>query len=314
MIPQFLIYLIPIAAVISVFLLFFRMDENSEAIVIKSAGKGPSFFLRPITAAALIMMSCGYFLTLYLNPQSFKMFRLMQDDIRQSFASAFLEEGSFVHPSSGLTLYIHKHLGPQHYSGIMIHDERNYKETWTLFSEEGHLILKENQAYISLNKGHRIQIDQKGGANMVSFDHYNTNIDFAGKGPKIIKDVADEKKLIELLRPSLSIKDKPNLARKYYVNAHERLSVPLSVFALMVFVAVYMSTLSFNRTKRWPRYIYLFLTVGLIEVSFFMFKHLTLKNHIFVVGMYFNTIFPLILSAYLVWRYRSLSSKIFGRL
>ena len=105
--PRFLDIVLPIGAFIAVLFVFNRLTAESELVVMRAAGLGPSragpagLCAWPASPSLVLMSLSAYFL-----PASNREFKDLQFEIRNRFVSSLLQEGAFTTISDKLTIYI----------------------------------------------------------------------------------------------------------------------------------------------------------------------------------------------------------------
>ena len=105
-IPNALVYSIPMSTMISTLLVFGRLSSDSEITAMKSCGigiwsiaKGPLLFAGALSALCLYIQST-------VVPYSYERSKTLLHELRLSTPLAILEEGRFVQPFAGYSVYI----------------------------------------------------------------------------------------------------------------------------------------------------------------------------------------------------------------
>ena len=99
--PKFVAILLPIAVFAAVLVVYNKLRNDSELVVMRAAGMSQTALARPGLTLGIIAVLFGYALQLYLVPATTHTFRLKQIDYRNSYGSILLQEQHFNTPISG---------------------------------------------------------------------------------------------------------------------------------------------------------------------------------------------------------------------
>ena len=94
MLPNFLPVILPIALFCVVVFVYAKLIMDRELVVMRASGLGQMAIAKPALVLAVLVVGVGYFLNLYLIPESYRMFRQMQWDIRYNYSHILLKAGS----------------------------------------------------------------------------------------------------------------------------------------------------------------------------------------------------------------------------
>jgi len=104
--PQIMLLVLPISAFVAVLYIFNRMISESELVVLQTAGLGPIRLLRPVLVFGLLLASLIAVSAHILTPIARGQFNDRSAQVSQDLAGRFLRAGEFIHPTSGLTVFI----------------------------------------------------------------------------------------------------------------------------------------------------------------------------------------------------------------
>lgn len=237
--PNLLVIILPIAFFFGALYALHRLSNESELVVMASAGMSHSQIAAPVMAAAAIIMAAGYLFGLYLMPLGQRALRETKVDIRADIGSALLNEGAFNTPAKGLTVFIRRIGANGHLEGILVHDNRNQKNPTTYFAENGLMVQTPRGPRLIMQSG-TVEQTAAGGArlSMLKFARYVFDLDQFSSATKVGERASNEQFLNELFHPSPQLRSKTR--RAYIAEGHNRISQPLYciAFALIALTAV----------------------------------------------------------------------------
>jgi lipopolysaccharide export system permease protein len=240
LIPSFVAVILPITTFVVVQFVYQRLAGDRELTVMRAAGMSPFALSRPALALIALVVGLCYLLNLWLVPLSYAAFREYQFEIRNRVAAFLLQEGVFTEVSDNLTVYVRSRDPDGTLHGIVVDDARQANNHATILAERGRLLPGGDAPRVLLQNGSRETIDhQTGRLNILTFGENVIDLAQGEKGSDTrIRDM-NEMSTDELLHPDaawVAPRDRP----KFIVEAHKRLSSPLTAasFALMALVSV----------------------------------------------------------------------------
>src|SRR6185437_12488297 len=171
MLPRFVEIVVPIGIFIAVLFTYNRLTTESEIVVMRAAGLSQLGLAKP----ALMLGAAGTVLMLavaaYFLPAANRAFKDLQFKIRNKFASAVLQEGTFTNISENLTVYVRSRDSNGELSGFVVQDERDREKPVTIVAERGTFVPGTNGSRVLLINGNRQQFDRTTGKlSVLSFD------------------------------------------------------------------------------------------------------------------------------------------------
>lgn len=237
LIPNFVAVILPITSFVVVQFTYQRLAGDRELTVMRAAGLSPMVLARPALALSVVVILCCYVLNVFVVPSSYTAFREYQFEIRNRLAAFLLQEGVFTSVSDDLTVYVRSREPDGILRGILIEDDRQKNSRATILAEQGRLVSSGIAPRIYLQNGSREEIDrQSGRLNVLTFASTTVDLTSSGKGDETRYRDATEMSIAELLHPAGLVQ--PRDEGKLLVEAHRRLSAPLTVFSF-VMVALY---------------------------------------------------------------------------
>ncbi len=241
-IPTLLWVVIPVAIFISVLITYTKLQNDSEFVILKSAGLNNFKLFKPVIVFLFIITSLSYAIGLYLLPSSFREFKDMQSFIRDNYASILLQEGVFSNPTKGLTVYIREKNNHGDIKGIIVHDKRNPAAAVTYMAEYGKLRQTPSGPRAYLENGNQQEVNLKTGKlQLLHFERYSLDLKLFNADIHNNRwREPQERYLHELFYPTDTREER--LKNKLLAEGHNRIAWPLinlilGLLALIPFVA-----------------------------------------------------------------------------
>ncbi|AHM05467.1 putative permease [Roseibacterium elongatum DSM 19469] len=104
--PEIMLLVLPVASFVATLYVFNRMINESELVVLQTAGLSAARLLRPVFVFGLILSLLVLILANILAPAAREQFNDRRSEVGEDVTGRFLREGQFIHPADGLTVYI----------------------------------------------------------------------------------------------------------------------------------------------------------------------------------------------------------------
>lgn len=127
--PGLIAIVLPLAAFAASLYVTNRMTAESELIVLQATGSSAYRLGRPVVIFGLIVAGLMSVLTHYLVPAAASEMNRRQAEIAQNATARFLQEGQFLSPTSGITLYIREITQAGELRDIFLSDTRARDES-----------------------------------------------------------------------------------------------------------------------------------------------------------------------------------------
>jgi lipopolysaccharide export system permease protein len=294
--PRFLDIVLPIGAFIAVLFVFNRLTSESELVVMRAAGLGPLALARPVfilaAGAFLVLLS----LSAYFLPASNREFKDLQFEIRNRFVSALLQDGTFTTISDKLTIYIGGRNERGEVVGLLVNDDRDRDQPVTILAERGAFADSNKGSRIIMVNGSRQRFERATGKlSVLTFDRYTLDLDTLRDAPGIRFRDAQERFLGELFFPPAELD--PTVRASFWVEAHQRLVIPLSVFSFVTIPLACLLPGEFNRRGQLHRVL---LAVGLaliFQALDLAAKNVASRHPAAIPLMYLTDLLPLVIGS-----------------
>lgn len=104
--PNVIRLVLPVAAFAGAVYVTNRLSNESELVVMQATGFSPWRLARPVAVYGLVVAAMMSVLTHVLVPASLEEMKQREAELSQNVTSKLLTEGTFLHPSNGITFYI----------------------------------------------------------------------------------------------------------------------------------------------------------------------------------------------------------------
>ena len=248
LLPRVMTIVLPVAAFAGTLYAINRLDSESEIVVMQAAGVSRMALLRPVVIGAAGLALVVAVVTVGIVPLSQAALRDRISEVRADVAAAFLREGSFLSPMPGVTVYVAEVGRPGELLGVFVHDRRDPEQVATYTAERAVLIDHTAGPRLVMFDG-IAQIerpDQPEALSVLYFAQFGYDLSRAGEGGRERQRKPSELHVGELLTMTQAeAGDRP--LSEYRAEAHEALSSPLYVPALMALAVAVVARAGFRR-------------------------------------------------------------------
>lgn len=305
--PNFLEYILLISLFASVLFVYVRLISDRELVVMRAAGVGQVSLAAPALTLSMAVMGICFFLSLYLVPTSYTMFRNLQWEIRYNVSHILLREGAFNALSNGMTVYIRERASSGELLGLLIHDTRDAERPRTWMAERGAMVETDKGPQVLMFNGNRQEVDRRANRlSILNFDRWSMQLEAetGPAGPRYRE--ARERYLSELLDPSLDPRVPERDRAKMLAEGHSRITWPLFApgFTLVALAALIAG--GFSRRGQGVRVMAAVGVVVALVVMGLAFQNLAGKSAVLAPLMYVNALLPILLGAFHALRGKAL--------
>lgn len=303
MLPNFLPVILPIALFCVVVFVYAKLIMDRELVVMRASGVSQMALAKPAVLLALLVVGIGYFLNLYLIPESYRMFRQMQWDIRYNYSHVLLKEGAFNNLPNGRTVYVRERSADGQLHGVLFHDNSDPVRPFTIMAARGALVETDDGVRVVMFDGNRQVVNpQTNKLSVLYFDRHVLEID-RQRGAGMERHIeARERHLPDLFNAASDDKVAAQDVGKFIIEAHKRLVSPLQALALTFIALACLISGSFSRRMQTNR---ILVSVGLmvfVLLSALGLENVSAKNLRFTPAIYLHMIVTLILGLWFMVR------------
>ncbi|MBU1056309.1 MAG: LPS export ABC transporter permease LptF [Proteobacteria bacterium] len=239
-IPNFLIFVIPMSVMMAVLLTFLRFSSDNEIIALKTGGISIYGLLPPVLTFCLIGCILTALITFYAMPWGRLSIEKLTMEIAQTNFEIGLKERTFNDNFKNVMLYVNRiDLKNNELIDIFIEDGRSEDMGSTIIAPRGVMLFeKETLSFrIRLFDGFINQVGPKNkSVNSIGFNTYDINLDLKNAFSEIEKkgQRKDEKKMYfnELLDYIDNFKNKNSKDYDALFELHKKFSIPFACFVL----------------------------------------------------------------------------------
>lgn len=303
LLPNFLSVILPIALFTVIVFVYSKLVSDLELVVMRASGLSQFAIAKPALILATFVVFCAYALNLFLVPQSYRMFRELQWDIRYSYSHILLQEGSFNVVSDGITVYVRERTNDGQLLGILVHDQRDPAKPYSLLAERGAMMEGDKGARVVMFNGNRQEVDSvTKQLSILYFDRYI--FDMTPTKKRMVSRTREprERMLGELFDVDKDKSVHPNMHGKHIAEGHKRLASPLFNLGFTLAALACLISGSFSRRNQIHRVL---LAVGImigLQTGSLGLDNLVAKKIELFPLMYINAILPIIFGyLFMVW-------------
>ena len=278
--PRVLVSILPIAAFGAALYATNRLYAESEIVVIMASGRSNMRLIVPFLAMGLIVATIMFAMTFYLAPVSAGRLANRMYDIRNEVANSFIAEGEFVHPSSGVTLYVKDTSREGEMVGIFLHDQRDPANSVTYTAQKALLLRDAKIARLVMFDG-IAQTYQSANGTLASvrFRQFSYDLSALIAEPASRRQSPSEYLLGSLRHPTADmLADKRFSAGDYVAEAHGQLSAPLLALIFPALAMASVMTGSYRRGGNGARLAIAVAAAAAIQLSSVLSKSTVSEN------------------------------------
>ncbi len=296
MLPSLLLMILPVALFCAVMFTYYKLRQDSELIVLQSAGISRWRLARGALTVASGAMVLGYVIGFYLMPTTFTEFRNMQNFIRNNYASVMLQEGVFNTPIEGLTVFVRTRDADDMFHGILVHDSRQAGASVTMMAESGKLVQTHQGQRFLLTHGNRQEM-REGKLSLLYFDSYGLDLSFYATAMAQRNTDVRELFFPALIRTEGLTASEIGDRRQ---ELHQRLTWPLYAMTFTLVALAALVAGEYNRRGNTRRLVTAVLAVTAIAFSAVGLRNLVGTNAWFTFFAYLNVFIPAAIAAAII--------------
>jgi lipopolysaccharide export system permease protein len=253
--PRVLTMVLPLSAFAAAIYAVNRLYLESELFVIMAAGRSYARMLVPFLVFGMIVAGLVGVLTLYLVPVSATRLADRIASFRTQITNSFVSEGEFIHPVSGVTIFVRDASRSGEMEGLFLHDQRDAENPATYVARRA-LVLDDGAAARLVMFDGIVQTTDTGDGSFsaVRFDQFTYELGDLVKDRAARRRSAREYFLPDLLDPTAAmLTGRENRSGDFISEGHSQLVLPLLAliypafaFACLVWRPFRRGTLAFR--------------------------------------------------------------------
>ncbi|WP_299356253.1 LPS export ABC transporter permease LptF [uncultured Shimia sp.] len=138
--PKVIWLVIPMSVFAAAVYVTNRLSSESELTVMQATGFSPWRLARPVLMFGIVVMLMMSVLSHYLVPASTERLKQRERDITENITARLLTEGTFLHPTNGVTFYIREITADGVLKDVFLSDGRDPDQISTYTASESYLV------------------------------------------------------------------------------------------------------------------------------------------------------------------------------
>ena len=171
--PNILSQILPLALFISSIFVLNTMGKDNESIILLTSGVNNFRILKPFIIFSITFTILLVTISLYFAPAGMRYSKYKMHELKNDLSSTILRDGLFSMPAKGLTVYAKEKNIDNSITGVLVHDNRNPKNSITYTAKKGLFINENNEPKLILIEGtiqHKNSLKPESGITTVSFE------------------------------------------------------------------------------------------------------------------------------------------------
>ena len=224
--PSLIRLVLPIAGFAAALYVTNRLSSDSELTVMQATGFSPFRLARPVLVFGLVAGLLTGALTVVINPLANARLAERQAEIARNATARLLQEGEFLSPVSGITIYIRDVTAEGELRDLLISDSRDPAETVTYTAASAYLVETASAPQLVMIDG-LVQVLQPEAARLSTtrFEDFAYDLAPLTRGSDDDSRHSREISTRELLNPTpQTLADTGRAAARLAVEAHDRIA------------------------------------------------------------------------------------------
>jgi lipopolysaccharide export system permease protein len=270
--PQVLVIVLPLAGIGAALHALNKLYGDSELVVMMSAGLGPAAMLRPVAVFGGLLALALLMVMTVLVPRTGAILAERTRAIRSDLANALIVERQFLHPMTGLTLFIADTSGSGEMAGIFISDQRDPERSVTYSAEGAQLVREGMEARLVMRKGVALASGQADELTAVRFDEFVFDLSdlLREDGARVRRP--SEYPVTQLLRPTPEMLASGHSLGDFVSEGHYKLTMPLLALVYPMIALVTLLAGGYRRSGFGRRVVVAVGVAALLQVTMFALR------------------------------------------
>nr|WP_289847843.1 LPS export ABC transporter permease LptF [Lentibacter algarum] len=265
--PSVIRVVLPIAGFAATLYVTNRLSTESELTVMQSTGFSPWRLARPVLYFGIIVALMLSALTHFLVPSSLKQLNLREGEIASNVTARLLTEGTFLHPTDGVTFYIREITPDGRMVDVFLSNRTDPNESVTYTAEAAYLVRGETGPNLVMVNGltQRLTLDS-GRLNTTHFADVSYDISGFLKQDEAKKPLLKFFTTPEMQRTPVHIQVQTGVTNGVFAEEfHTRFAQPLFAIAAVLLGFATLLSGGFSRFGIWRHIMTALLLLVLIK-------------------------------------------------
>lgn len=232
--PQLLLLTIPMALLLSILLVYGRLNLDNELVILRASGMNFKGISKPVFIFGMLCFLINTAVSFYIGPKSSILLRNKIANVITARLPLAFEAGTFNTTFKNVVFVIREKPSEDTFKGIFMYDGRDKDEPRVLVAKEGRIYTSEGLfANLYLSDGY-VHIAQGDSTTELFFEKYNILLTLESDLPSKKRAEFTPLELIQ------EIHEKPQDALSLQLELHRRLSLPL-LCLILIFLGLPLS-------------------------------------------------------------------------
>jgi lipopolysaccharide export system permease protein len=160
--PKLIFSILPIASFCAAAYVTNRLSNESELVVMQATGSSPWRLARPYLIFAAIVILMASVLSHFLQPLATAQLNLRESEVSRNVTARLLTEGTFLHPTKGITFYTREIGSDGVLRDVFMSDRRNKAEGIIYSASEAYLVQIDQASTLIMVNGLAQRLDVAG--------------------------------------------------------------------------------------------------------------------------------------------------------
>lgn len=297
LIPSLLFMILPIITVISIIVVYNRLQEERQIIIFQSAGLSNFHLAMPALYLTILITIFSAYISAYLMPYSYNKLKEETSSFQKGYVTSIIDARTFNQVSATSTIYIDRKHSDGLMEGVIFFDNKIPRNRIIFFAKQGKIITTPDNSKFELIDGIRHSYDKNGKLTKLYFDTLSVSITNDTSEEKSRNKTSFELYLDEMLWPdsNLSIEKQNRLI----TDGHIRIIWPLFNFAFGFLALSIFLKQPYNRKSHIKQYILTFVPILIASYFHFTLQKIAYKDLNYIFLCYTNVFICIILSIWL---------------
>jgi lipopolysaccharide export system permease protein len=161
--PNLIRMVLPMAVFAAAVYVTNRLKRESELVILQATGSSPWQLARPSLVFGLITALIMSILTHFLMPASVNQLAVREAEVTRNATARLLTEGTFLHPSKGVTFYIRKIDSDGTLNNVFLSDTREPGQSTIFTAAQAFLVRQGEQSSLIMVNGLAQRLDTNTG-------------------------------------------------------------------------------------------------------------------------------------------------------
>lgn len=166
----------PLAEFAAVAYVCHRLITESEMVILQTTGYSPWRIARPFLAFGLFAAILMSILTHMLVPKSLEQLQLRTKEISQSVTAKLLTDGTFLHPTKGITFYIREITPEGILEDVFLADNREGGTNTVFTASEAYLVKEDEGTKLVMVNGMAQSLTTDGRLSITNFKDFTYDV------------------------------------------------------------------------------------------------------------------------------------------